>query len=116
MPEPVDILLTHAHLFTMQGEGVGYVSDGAVAIRGDSIAAVGSSDVLVNNWSAKETIDAITSAKPIKDFQEGSEAFNEIEKTLGELRRDNPKIMIEFARVTERPVMRGRPPKSKSLR
>lgn len=58
MPEPVDILLTHAHLFTMQGEGVGYVSDGAVAIRGDSIAAVGSSDVLVNNWSAKETIDA----------------------------------------------------------
>ena len=65
---------------------------------------------------SKETIDAITSAKPIKDFQEGSEAFNEIEKTLGELRRDNPKIMIEFARVTERPVMRGRPPKSKSLR
>jgi hypothetical protein len=28
MPEYADVLVTHAHLFTMQGEGVGYVADG----------------------------------------------------------------------------------------
>jgi len=30
MPESIDILITHAHLFTMQGEGVGYIPDGEV--------------------------------------------------------------------------------------
>lgn len=34
MAEPVDLLVRHAHLFTMSGPGVGYVADGAVAVRG----------------------------------------------------------------------------------
>lgn len=58
MSEPVDILFTHAHLFTMQGEGVGYIPDGALAVRGDRIVAVGTTDVLIDHWIAKETIDA----------------------------------------------------------
>lgn len=37
----VDWLFTHAHLFTMQGDGVGYVPDGAVAVSGSRIVAAG---------------------------------------------------------------------------
>ena len=42
MAEHADTLITHAHLFTLRGEGVGYVADGAVAVKGSRIAAVGS--------------------------------------------------------------------------
>jgi 5-methylthioadenosine/S-adenosylhomocysteine deaminase len=37
----VDWLFTHAHLFTLQGDGVGYVADGAVAVAGSRIVAAG---------------------------------------------------------------------------
>ena len=33
MPEHADALITHAYLFTMQGDGVGYIADGAVAVQ-----------------------------------------------------------------------------------
>ena len=52
MAEHADILITHAHLFTLQGEGVGYVADGAVghhARRGsgrDSLDAAGAVPLL----------------------------------------------------------------------
>ncbi len=58
MTEPCTILITHAHLFTMQGNGVGYVADGAVAIQGQRIVAVGPTDDLVARFQADETIDA----------------------------------------------------------
>jgi 5-methylthioadenosine/S-adenosylhomocysteine deaminase len=58
MAEDVDILITHAHLFTMRGDGVGYVSDGAVAVQGRRIAAVGSTAELTARSCARETIDA----------------------------------------------------------
>jgi len=58
--EQADILITHAHTFTMQGEGVGYVADGAVAIEGSRIAAVGPTAELTARFQAPrtETIDA----------------------------------------------------------
>jgi len=37
----VDWLFNHAHLFTLQGEGVGYVPDGSVAVAGNRIVAAG---------------------------------------------------------------------------
>ena len=37
----VDCLFVNAHLFTRAGEGVGYVADGAVAVSGNRIVAVG---------------------------------------------------------------------------
>ena len=37
MPEHADTLITHGYLFTMQGDGVGYVPDGAVAVQGAEI-------------------------------------------------------------------------------
>jgi 5-methylthioadenosine/S-adenosylhomocysteine deaminase len=58
MTEPVDTLIIHAHLFTMQGEGVGYVADGAVAVREGKLTAVGSTTDLIAQYRAKNTIDA----------------------------------------------------------
>jgi 5-methylthioadenosine/S-adenosylhomocysteine deaminase len=56
--QPADTLITHAHLFTMQGEGVGYIEDGAVAIQESAIAAVGPTSDLLSRFAANEIIDA----------------------------------------------------------
>jgi 5-methylthioadenosine/S-adenosylhomocysteine deaminase len=58
MPQNVDLLVLHAHLLTMQGAGVGYLRDGAVAVRGDSIVDVGPSAELSPRYQAAETLDA----------------------------------------------------------
>ena len=58
MTEHADILITHAYLFTLQGQGVGYVADGAVAITGSRIAAVGPTAELAAHFQATEMIDA----------------------------------------------------------
>jgi 5-methylthioadenosine/S-adenosylhomocysteine deaminase len=58
MAETVDMLITHAHLFTMRGDGVGYVGDGAVAVKGSRVAAVGPTAELKARFCARETIDA----------------------------------------------------------
>lgn len=58
MPQNVDLLVLHAHLLTMQGEGVGYVRDGALAVRGDIIVDVGPSATLGERYTASETLDA----------------------------------------------------------
>ena len=58
MAEHADTLITHAHLFTMQGKGVGYVADGAVAVEGNRIAAVGPTAELTARFRSSETIDA----------------------------------------------------------
>src|SRR5512136_206195 len=58
MPEPVDTLITHAHLFTMQGSGVGYIPDGAVAVHNGRIAAVGPTPVLTVQYTPWRIIDA----------------------------------------------------------
>jgi len=55
----VDTLITGGHLLTMAGDGVGYVEDGAVAIDGGKIVAVGPrAEVEEKAGNAKETIDA----------------------------------------------------------
>lgn len=58
MTEQVDRLIIHAHLLTMAGEGVGYIADGAVAVQGTRIAAVGSTADLLQHYTADEIIDA----------------------------------------------------------
>jgi 5-methylthioadenosine/S-adenosylhomocysteine deaminase len=62
MPQSVDLLVLHAHLLTMRGEGVGYLKDGAVAVRGDQIVDVGPSTELGNRYQAAEILDATGSA------------------------------------------------------
>ena len=58
MPRSADLLVRHAHLLTMRGAGVGYVRDGAVAVRGDTIVDVGPSAELSKRYQAAETLDA----------------------------------------------------------
>jgi 5-methylthioadenosine/S-adenosylhomocysteine deaminase len=42
----------------MQGDGVGYLADGAVAVRGSRIVAAGATAELAVQFTAKETVDA----------------------------------------------------------
>lgn len=58
MPQNADLLVLHAHLLSMQGAGVGYVKDGALAVSGDTILAVGPSSELSKRYQAAETLDA----------------------------------------------------------
>ena len=52
-----DTLITNVHLLTMSGQGVGYIQNGAVAVRGTEIVGVDSADVLISHVHAKNTID-----------------------------------------------------------
>ncbi len=54
----VDTLIVNADLFTMQGDGVGYIDAGAVAIDRGKIISVGNTKDLMNEFEADETIDA----------------------------------------------------------
>jgi 5-methylthioadenosine/S-adenosylhomocysteine deaminase len=54
--EKADLLLDHAHVLTMDGDYRTF-SDGAVAVRGDSILAVGSSAELKDAYAPAETVD-----------------------------------------------------------
>jgi 5-methylthioadenosine/S-adenosylhomocysteine deaminase len=56
MPEPVDILLRGGTVVTMN-EKYDVFEDGAVAIRGDSIIAVGPTDEIAAAYNAAETVD-----------------------------------------------------------
>ena len=58
--EQVDKLIVHAHLFTMAGHSVGYIEDGAVAVRGERITAVAPTPALLANYQApaNQIIDA----------------------------------------------------------
>ena len=53
-----DTLITGGHLLTMQGNGVGFVEDGAIAIESGKIVAVGPRAEVEAGGQAKETIDA----------------------------------------------------------
>src|SRR5687767_8724050 len=53
-----DTLVTGGHLLTMIGDGVGFVRDGAVAIAGRSIVAVGPRAEIEQQDRARERIDA----------------------------------------------------------
>jgi 5-methylthioadenosine/S-adenosylhomocysteine deaminase len=54
----IDILITHGDVFTMEGAGVGYIGDGAVAVDGGTIVAVGPTSDLGKAYKAHRTIDA----------------------------------------------------------
>ena len=57
MRETADILITHGTVITMDA-GRRVLEDGAVAIRGDRIIAVGTSRELAARFTARQTIDA----------------------------------------------------------
>ncbi|WP_035178120.1 amidohydrolase family protein [Alkalihalobacterium bogoriense] len=53
----VDIIIKNAFVMTMEGTGVGFIDNGAVAIKGNRIIAVDNSDVIIRNYSSEEIID-----------------------------------------------------------
>ena len=58
MNDSANLLITHVHLISMAGDGVGYIRDGAVAIRGQRIVGVGTTDELGGQFSAETTLNA----------------------------------------------------------
>lgn len=58
MTDHADYLIAHAHLFTMEGAGVGYLPDGAVAVRGDRILGVGATPRLEADLHFDQILDA----------------------------------------------------------
>ncbi|MCP4750919.1 MAG: amidohydrolase [Proteobacteria bacterium] len=58
----IDILIKNGEIFTMSGEGAGYIEDGAVAIDGNKIAAVGPTADLEKEYQAERTVDATMKA------------------------------------------------------
>jgi imidazolonepropionase len=51
------LVLTHANLATMQGDGLGVIEHGAVALEGDAIAWVGAAAALPGAWRSVATVD-----------------------------------------------------------
>ncbi|MCI8608703.1 MAG: amidohydrolase family protein [Firmicutes bacterium] len=57
MKERIDSLILHGDVFTMEGDGVGYIGDGAIAIADGKIVKVGASAELEEAFTAEEVID-----------------------------------------------------------
>lgn len=53
-----DIIIRGGFVVTMEGRGTGIIPDGAVAIQGNTIAAVGPTAEVLGQYSAHRTIDA----------------------------------------------------------
>jgi len=51
-----DILVKNGYVLTMTGEGVGMIEDGAIAIEGNEIVAVGKSRDLEKDYGGAEMI------------------------------------------------------------
>lgn len=58
MKRQVDTLVINGHLFTMQGDGVGYVADGALAVEGSQLVAVAPTQEIVRQFEGRQVIDA----------------------------------------------------------
>ncbi|MHC4744645.1 MAG: amidohydrolase family protein, partial [Planctomycetota bacterium] len=58
----IDILITNGDVFTVTGEGVGYIEEGAVAVDGGTIVAVGPTSELEKEYTAERKIDATMKA------------------------------------------------------
>ncbi|WP_342431638.1 amidohydrolase [Neobacillus sp. FSL H8-0543] len=54
----VDLIIRNGLVMTMEGKGVGMIENGAVAIKGNTIQAVGSTLEITRNFSAEREIDA----------------------------------------------------------
>ena len=54
----VDILIYHGVVITMEGNGCGIINDGAVAVKGNRIEAVGPTADILKQYSAHRSIDA----------------------------------------------------------
>ncbi|TET71697.1 amidohydrolase, partial [Candidatus Bathyarchaeota archaeon] len=63
-----DILVKNGYILTMTGEGVGMIEDGAVAIEGNEIVAVGKTDELKKEHSGAERVFDATGKAVLPGF------------------------------------------------
>ncbi|WP_096187100.1 amidohydrolase family protein [Evansella halocellulosilytica] len=54
----VNTIITNAYVMTMEGQGVGMIENGAIAVKGNLIEAVGLADEITRHYSCDELIDA----------------------------------------------------------
>lgn len=54
----VDLIIQNGHILTMEGKGVGFIENGAVAIKGNTIQGVGTIDEIKREYQAERVIDA----------------------------------------------------------
>ncbi|MFZ7944632.1 amidohydrolase family protein, partial [Neobacillus sp. 19] len=54
----VNLIIKNGLVMTMEGKGVGIIEDGAIAIKGNTIEAVGSTFEITRNYTAEREIDA----------------------------------------------------------
>ncbi|WP_313802825.1 amidohydrolase [Cytobacillus sp.] len=54
----VDLIIQNGHILTMEGKGVGFIENGAVAIKGNTIQGVGTIDEIKRAYQAERVIDA----------------------------------------------------------
>lgn len=54
----VDLIIQNGHILTMEGKGVGFIENGAVAIKGNTIQGVGTIDEIKSEYQAERVIDA----------------------------------------------------------
>ena len=84
-PQPCDLLITHGYILTMDTQRTVY-PDGAVAIVGNRIVAVGTTNKIETEWTSSRKIDA---AGGVAETDEtGGEI--DIGRDLGGLQRDEP--------------------------
>ncbi|MFT4413766.1 amidohydrolase family protein [Fredinandcohnia humi] len=54
----VDIIIKNGHLLTMEGKGVGFIENGAVALKGNKIEDIGTVEDITRDYQADRVIDA----------------------------------------------------------
>ncbi|MGD6855763.1 amidohydrolase family protein [Bacillus infantis] len=54
----VDIIIQNAHILTMEGQGVGFIENGSIAIKGNRIHDIGSFDEIKASYEGERVIDA----------------------------------------------------------
>ena len=54
----VDLIIAHAFVLTMEGKGIGMVENGAIAIKGDTIVAIGVTDEIMEQYQAERVMEA----------------------------------------------------------
>lgn len=53
-----DLIIAHAYVMTMEGKGVGMIENGAVAVKGDTILDVGTTEEIFAGYQADRVIEA----------------------------------------------------------
>ncbi len=104
--EPVDTLITGGLVVTLDGDHT-VIEDGAVAVRGPDVAAVGPAAEIGARFTARETIDAsgrmVLPGLINAHTHAGDALFRGLLDDLALEHSDNDRVVVVVARPTARP-------------